>query len=77
MPKTKEVLKLIPKIYQKSFENIALYFWVEGQKKIIPGITLEQSIQKFLTFTDMDLDMETAKTIYCRMQKEYLNGQTS
>jgi hypothetical protein len=74
MPKDKEILKLIPTIYRKNFENLGIFFWVEAQKNIIPGITIEQSIVKFLKFADMDLDIETALTIYQRLKKEYLNG---
>jgi hypothetical protein len=53
---------------------MGLFFWVEAQKNIIPGITIEQSIVKFLKFADMDLDIETALTTYQRIKKEYLNG---
>ncbi len=74
MPKDKEILKLIPTIYRKNFENLGIFFWVEAQKNIIPGITNEQSIQKFLKFAQIDLDIETALTIYQRLKKEYLNG---
>ena len=74
MPKNKEILKLIPTIYRKNYENMGLFFWVEAQKNIIPGITIEQSIVKFLKFADMDLDIETALTTYQRIKKEYLNG---
>jgi hypothetical protein len=74
MPKDKEILKLIPTIYRKNFENLGIFFWVEAQKNIIPGITIEQSIMKFLNFAQIDLDIETALTIYQRLKKEYLNG---
>lgn len=74
MPKQKETLRLIPKIYLKNFENLGIFFWVEAQKNLIPGITIEQSIQKFIKFADIDIDIETALTIYGRLKKEYLNG---
>jgi hypothetical protein len=74
MPKDKEILRLIPTIYRKNFENLGIFFWVEAQKNIIPGITNEQSIQKFLKFAQIDLDIETALTIYQRLKKEYLNA---
>ena len=74
MPKNKEILKLIPTIYRKNYENMGLFFWVEAQKNIIPGITIEQSITKFLKFADIDLDIETALTTYQRIKKEFLNG---
>jgi hypothetical protein len=53
---------------------MGLFFWVEAQKNILPGITIEQSITKFLKFADIDLDIETALTTYQRIKKEFLNG---
>lgn len=74
MSKGKEGLKVIPKIYRKNYENLGLFFWVEAQKNILPNITTAQSIQKYLTFVDEDLDIESALTTYQRLKKEYLNG---
>jgi hypothetical protein len=73
MPKQKAILELIPRIYRKNFENLSIFFWVEAQKNILPNISVSQSIQKYITFTKMDLDIETAITIYQRLKKEYLN----
>lgn len=73
MSKRKEETKTIPRIYQKNFENLGLFFWVEAQKNILPNITIVQSIQKYLNFVNMDLDIETATTIYARLKKEFLN----
>lgn len=74
MPKQKQQLKLIPKIYQKNFENLGLFFWIEAQKNIIPGITVEQSIIKYCKFVDCEFDTETAMTTYNRLKKEFLTN---
>jgi len=74
MSKGKEATKLIPKLYRKNFENLGLFFWVEAQKNLLPGITINQSIEKFCKFADVEIDIETARTIYERCKKEYLNG---
>lgn len=77
MPKGKEITQLIPKIYQKNYENLGLFFWVEAQKNLLPGITIEQSIIKYLKFIDLDWDTESAHTTYERMKKEFLNGKVT
>lgn len=74
MPKGKPELKLIPKIYQKNYENLGLFFWVEAQKNLLPGITIEQSIQKYCKFVDCEFDIENAMTTYNRLKKEFLHG---
>lgn len=74
MSKQKELSKPIQKIYLKNFETISMYFWVEGQRNILPGISIEKSIEKYLKFVSLDLDIETALTTYHRIKKEFLNG---
>lgn len=64
---------LIPEIYQKNFETIGLFFWVEAQKKIIPTITVKESIEKYFHYVGYECDLEVARTTYERMKKEYLN----
>jgi hypothetical protein len=74
MPRIKKELKVIPKIYQKNFESIGLFFWIEGQKNILPMVTTQQSIEKYFKFVDMEWDIEVAMSTYQQMKKEYLNG---
>jgi hypothetical protein len=74
MPKEKSLTKLIPNIYKKNVENLGLFFYVKAQKQIIPTVTLEQSILSYFRFADIDIDewdLESAKTTYNRLQKEY------
>jgi hypothetical protein len=65
---------LIPEIYQKNFETIGMFFWVEGQKHIVPTITIKEAIEKYLRFIDMELDIECAITTYGRIKKEFLKN---
>jgi hypothetical protein len=71
MPAEKDCTKLIPKIYKRNAENIMLFSWVYAQKQIVPTITLEQAILNYLKFTDIEWDMESARSTFCRLQKEY------
>jgi hypothetical protein len=73
MPKRKNCLKLIPKIYQQNAENIMLFAWVNAQKKIVPAITVEQAIWSYFKFVEIDdWDMDCAITTYHNMQKVFL-----
>lgn len=72
MPKRTDLL--IPEIYRKNFETISLFFWIEGQKHIVPTITVKESIEKFFIFTGLEMDAEVARTTYERMKKEYLKN---
>ena len=73
MQKRKECTKLIPRIYQRNAENIMLFAWVNGQRKIVPAITTEQAIWSYFAFADIeDWDMECAIVTYSQMQKEFL-----
>ena len=71
MPKSKPCTELIPRIYKVNAENIMLFAWVNGQKKVIPTITIEQAIWSYLRFFEIEWDMESAMSTYCRLQKEY------
>ncbi len=72
MPSEKDLTKCIPKIYKRNAENILLFGWVNAQKQILPTVTLEQSIWNYFRFMGIDdWDMESARSTYSRLQKEY------
>ena len=74
MPKEKLFMGCIPKIYKKNFENQGLFFWINAQKQIVPTITLEQAIWNYFRFTEIeDWNMESARTTYERLQKDYFD----
>lgn len=70
--KSKYCNKLILRIYRVNLADQLLFSWVNAQKKIVPTITLEQAIRSYLNFFDViDWDIESAKSTYSRLQKEY------
>jgi hypothetical protein len=74
MPKEKSLTKVIPNIYKRNAENIGLFFFVKAQKQIIPTVTLDQAIMNFFRFAEISLDewdLESARTTYNRMQKDF------
>ncbi len=75
MSKEKEILKIIPRFYRKGAEDIGLFFWVRAQLDVVPTIKIEQAIMSYLRFIGASLDewdMDCARTIYYRMQKDFL-----
>ena len=71
MPKEKECRSLIPKIYKSNAENLGLFFFVNAQRQIVPTITLEQAIWNYFRFANIEWDMESARSTFGRMQKEF------
>lgn len=72
MPKTKESEKIIPKLYRRKFEDVALLFYVEGQKDIIPAITIEKAVINFFRkIGEENYNIESAITTYLNLKKEY------
>lgn len=65
---------VIPKIYQRTAEDLGLFFWVKGQMRIVPTITLAQAIDSYFKFNEIDpglWDINSARLTYMRMQKEF------
>lgn len=71
MPKIKTD-KLIPKIYQRRYEDIALFFYVMGQRDIVPAITVEKAMYNFYkAIGEEDFKIESSLTTFSRLQKEF------
>jgi hypothetical protein len=72
MPKIKTSEKIIPKIYRRKYEDIAMYFFVEGQRQIVPAVTIEQALYNFFRFAqDEDFNIESAIVTFQRLRGEY------
>lgn len=72
MPKEKELERLIPKIYRRKYEDIAMLFHVRGQRMLVPAVTLEKAIfNYFRDIGEENFNIESAITIYTRLQKEF------
>ena len=72
MQKEKDFTRCIHKIYRRNAENIMLFSWVNAQKQIVPTITIDQAIWNYFKFTSIeDWDIESARSTFVRLQKEY------
>ena len=49
MPQTKRYIGTIEKIYRRNYEDIGMFFWVEGIRSAVPAATIEQCIYAFLS----------------------------
>jgi hypothetical protein len=73
MPREKNLIKCIPKIYKRNFESLGLFFWVEAQKQVVPTITIAQAIHSYYTMLDEEYDSEIAQVNFSRMRAEFIN----
>jgi len=72
MPKEKSYLGLIPKIYKRNYEDISMFFFVEGQRMIIPALTIERGILNYFRYAGIDdFNLKSALTTYIRLRKEW------
>jgi hypothetical protein len=74
MPKEREIKKPIPRFYKKTCENLGLFFFVKAQQQIVPTIQIEQGIMNYFRFIGVTLDewdMESAKSTYNHMQRDF------
>jgi len=73
MPREKESLKLIPKIYKRNYEDISMFFYVLALRKTISAMSIQKCL--YMYFGEVGIDdynIESAMTTFTRMQKEYI-----
>ena len=70
---TRESDNPIHRIYKKNFESLGLFFWVEAQKRLLPTITLAQSIDQYYKFINEPYDVNVAIVTVSRMRSEYID----
>lgn len=72
--RTKEVVKLLPKIYQWNAYNLSMSIWIKAQLQLFPTITLDVAINnyyKFTGITEEEWDRMAIRMQYNRMQHEF------
>jgi len=74
MPKEKEHTKIIPRIYKRKYEDIGMFFYIEGQLKIVPTCTVEQSLCSYFRFVGIEnYNLESAVVTFSKMRSEYID----
>ena len=74
MSKDNKCTKLIPRIYKKKYEDIGMFFFVEGQKQIIPTITICQAIRNYYKFIGEQIyDENSSSVTLSRMRESFID----
>jgi hypothetical protein len=72
MPVQKQSDKLIHKIYRRNFADLGMFFHVNGQRGLIPAISLEKALYNYFKFIcEDDFNIESSIVTYYRIQKEF------
>jgi hypothetical protein len=72
MSKEKLYEKLIPRIYKRKYEDMGMYFFVSGQRSIVPAISVEKALINYFRYIgEEDYNIESAIVTFFRLQKEY------
>ena len=79
MPKVKDFMRIIPKIYRRNYEDVAMYFFVEAQRQIVPAVTVEQSLYNYFRFIGVnEFNIESAISTYSTLKRDfYENSKTN
>lgn len=76
MPRVKESDKLIPKIYRRKYSDLGMYFYVRGQKDIMPAVPLVKAIENYYkSVREDDYDLQGSLTELTRMNHEFYESQ--
>jgi len=53
-----------------------MLFWVEAQRSLVPGVTIERAIDSYYRFIgEKEFNHDSAMTTYSRMKKEFYEAQ--
>lgn len=70
----------IPKIYKRKAIDLLMFGFVQGMKAALPSLTIQECLvmfQKKVDVCDYKYPLESARTVYNRMQKEYTENITN
>lgn len=72
MPKEKEYTVNIHKIYKRKYEDLGMFFYVEGIRSAVPAVSIEQAILNYFKYLGIeDFNTESAMCTFNRMRKEF------
>jgi hypothetical protein len=72
MPKEKEYTINIHKIYKRKYEDLGMFFFVEGLRSVVPAVSIEHAILSYFKYLGIeDYNIESAMCNFTRMKKEF------
>lgn len=78
MEKETNCTSLIPKLYRRNYLDVALFNWIEGQRRLFRSVTIEQSIDLFAKHYGIaNHNPQSMRVTYNRMQQEFIELQKS
>lgn len=76
MPKEKDCLEVIPKIYKRNYLDITMFAYVNGVIQTVPGVTIKQALLRYMNWigvTEDTYNLESALSQFTLMKKEFDN----
>lgn len=52
----KNITRAIPAFYKCQAEDLLLYGWVTAQQRVVPSVTVTQSVEMFMAYFDISED---------------------
>lgn len=74
--KNKYLDKVVPAMYRLNSLDTMIYTWINAQRFLIPGLSVENSALSFLKhhqIDEQDLTLDKIKMTYFRVQKDIIN----
>jgi hypothetical protein len=74
MGSEKNIRKGIPALYKCQAEDLLLFGWVTAQQRVVPSITVTQSVEMFMRYFDIseeDWAVSSALMTISRMREKY------
>jgi hypothetical protein len=72
MPKEKEYTINIHKIYKRKYEDLGMFFFVEGLRSVVPAVSIEQAIFNYFRYLGIeDFNSDSAMVTFTRMKREF------
>ena len=76
MPTLKRSDRLICKIYKRNYTDLGMFFYVNGQRGLMPAISVEKAMYNYFKFIgEEDFNIESSIVTYYRIQKEFNESQ--
>jgi hypothetical protein len=72
MSREKPFKKPLPDLMKRQFEDVALFFYVQGITDTLPSVPDSVAIKQFIKKMNVDWDEASATITYQRMKKEWL-----
>ncbi len=72
MPKGKPFISTIARIYRRNYEDIGMFFFIEGQRMVVPAVTIEQAVDNYFRYMGIkNFNHDSAVATYSKLKREF------